>query len=99
MINSMKNILRRCEQIVLINGEEFSVEDVHAVVPEYATNFQNHYYDGRKHYKSDGHTQTSQPCPDIAVEKIFENLPGIRMAKAQREIDRKHLENLKNVRR
>lgn len=95
----MKNILRRCEQIVLINGEEFSAEDVQSVVPEYVVDSQNHYYDGRKHYKSDGYTQKSQSCPDMTLERIFENIPGIRMVKAQREIDRKHFENLKNVRR
>lgn len=93
----MKNILKRCEQIVLINGEEFSAEDVQSVVPEYSVDAQNHYYDGRKHYKSDGYTQKSQPCPDMILERIFENIPGIRMVKMQREIDKKHIESLKNV--
>ncbi len=95
----MKNTFRRCEQLVLINGEEFYIDDVRSVVSDYNQDCQNHYYDGRKHYKSDGLIQVSCKCPDQVIESVFQNIVGLRMAKKQREIDEKHIEHLRNARR
>jgi hypothetical protein len=95
----MKNTFRRCEQIVLINGEEFCLNDVQSVVSDYKQDCQNHYYDGRKHYKSDGLVQVSCKCPDQVIENVFQNIVGIRLVKKQREIDEKHIEHLRNKRR
>jgi len=87
---------RRCENIVTIDGEIFLLSDVKSVVSEYMNTDLIHYYDGKKHYNSDGNIQWSSESSVIVMNKIFLNIVGIRLVKAQREIDERHLENLRN---
>lgn len=95
----MINEFKRVGDIFIIDGEVFSVKDVQAVFPEYVVDKDIHYYDGKKHYKSDGKTQVGLPLPYTLGEKILNSIVQIRMCKQQREIDEKHLEVLRNKRR
>lgn len=95
----MKKQFIRCDSIVNINGEEFSVEDIRGVFPEYDSSYKVHYYDGKKHYRSDGRTQVGFSIPYDLGDRIFESLVQIKACKAQREMDKRHLEYLRNVRR
>lgn len=87
---------RRCENTVTIDGELFLIEDVRSVVPEYVSDSLIHYYDGKRHFKSDGRTQWAVESMNSTMAKITSNIVGIRLAKAQREIDERHLEHLRN---
>jgi hypothetical protein len=89
----------RCDDKVTINGEEFSVEDVCGVFPEYDSSHKVHYYDGKKHYRSDGRTQIGFSTPYELGERMFESLVRIKACKTQRETDKRHLEYLRNARR
>ena len=85
---------------VTINGEQFLMEDVRSVVNEYlGFGYHTHYYDGRKHYTSDGKTQVGRPVPCSLCEKVIASTMEIRLCKKQRETDNKHFESLRNVRR
>lgn len=87
---------RRCENNVTIDGEIFLLSDVISVVSDYKNSGLIHYYDEKKHYDSDGKTQRVSETPSCIMNKILSNIVGIRMAKAQREIDERHLEHLRN---
>lgn len=89
-------MFRRVGTIFIIGEETFSVNDVLSVFPEYVMHEFIHYYDGKKHYTSDGKTQTGLSLPYILGEKILNSVVQIRMCKQQREIDEKHLEHLRN---
>ena len=95
----MINEFKRVGDIFIIDGEVFSVKDVQAVFSDYVVEDVIHYYDGKKHYKSDGKTQVGLPLPYTLGEKILNSIVQIRMCKQQREIDEKHLEVLRNKRR
>lgn len=92
-------MFRRINDLFIIGDETFSVNDVLSVFPEYVVDKDIHYYDGKKHYKSDGKTQVGLPLPYTLGEKILNSIVQIRMCKQQREIDEKHLEVLRNKRR
>lgn len=92
-------MFRRINNLFIIDDETFSVNDVLYVFPEYVVDKDIHYYDGKKHYKSDGKTQVGLPLPYTLGEKILNSIVQIRMCKQQREIDEKHLEVLRNKRR
>lgn len=85
---------------VAIGGEQFTVDDVRSVVREY-TGFGSHvhYYDGKKHYVSDGKDQVGRPIPCKLCEQVLSSVTEIRLCKKQRETDQKHFESLRNVRR
>lgn len=87
---------RRCENTVTIDGELFIVQDIKSVVSEYVADSLIHFYDGRRHFKSDGRNQWAVESLNLTMQKIMSNIVGIRMAKAQREIDERHLEHLRN---
>jgi len=87
---------RRCENTATIDGEVFLIQDIRSVVPEYVPDSLIHYYDGRRHFKSDGRNQWAVESLNSTMQKIMSNIVGIRMAKAQREIDERHLEHLRN---
>jgi hypothetical protein len=95
----MKKFFLRCESTVNISGEIFSVKDIQSVFSEYVADSNVHYYDGKKHYKSDGKTQVGQPIPYETGDAILENIVQIRVCRQQREVDERHLEYLRNKRR
>jgi hypothetical protein len=95
----MKKFFMRCGSVVTINGEVFSLQDITSVVSDYVSDSSIHYYDGKKHYKSDGRNQVGLPTPYGVGDRILENILQIRMCKQQREIDEKHIEHLRNKRR
>jgi hypothetical protein len=82
-----------------MDGEMFSIQDVLSVFPEYIVDSHVHYYDRKKHYKSDGKTQTGLPIPYDIGDRILDNIVQIRMCKHQREIDERHLEHVRTKRR
>lgn len=92
-------MFRRVDNIFIMNGEMFSIQDVLSVFPEYIVDSHVHYYDRKKHYKSDGKTQTGLPIPYDIGDRILDNIVQIRMCKHQREIDEKHLEYIRTKRR
>ena len=48
-------MLRKINNVVVVDEEIFDISDVVSVVSGYASIKHNiHYYDGRKHYVSDG---------------------------------------------
>jgi hypothetical protein len=90
---------KRIGDIFIIDGEVFSVKDVQAIFSEYVVEDVIHYYDGKKHYKSDGLTQVGLSIPYDLGENILKNKAQIKLCKQQREIDEKHIEHLRNARR
>jgi hypothetical protein len=93
-------MFHKVNNIVYINGEEFLIKDLEDVLGKYDKAGHNvHYYDGRKHYVSDGKTQVACPVPYAYFEQAKARVPEIRMCRQQRLIDEKHLETLRNGRR
>lgn len=93
-------MLFKNENNVTINGEQFLIEDVKAVVSEYSGFGKKiHYYDGKKHYTSDGKNQVGRSVPCNVSERVLDSIVEIRLCKKQRETDQKHFESLRNVRR
>lgn len=90
----MRSFVRVDENIV-IGGEAFVLKDIVDVVPEYECTSKVHYYDGKAHYKSDGMNQTDGFIPCATMEKILDNITGIRYCKEQRETDERHIEFLR----
>lgn len=93
-------MLFKNDNTVTINGEQFTLEDVRSVVNSYAGfGSKIHYYDGVKHYISDGRNQVGMSIPCEICDKVLASIVEIRLCKKQRETDNKHFENLRNVRR
>lgn len=93
-------IFRRSGDRVFLGDEQFALVDVVSVCSEYL--FQSHpihYYDGKKHYVSDGVTQVSKELPCPMIDNLFDRLPELRMCRSQRLNDHKYFENLRNARR
>lgn len=88
-------MFRRVGDVFIVAGEMFSIHDVLSVFPEYVADSHVHYYDRKKHYKSDGKTQTGLPIPYEIGDRILDSIVQIRMCKHQREIDERHLEHLR----
>lgn len=87
----------RSGDMVMIDGEQFLLSDILAVVSEYDSKDIVHYYDGKTHYRSDGTNQVGHPIPCPIVERILANKVGIRHCKTQRETDERHIESLKTM--
>lgn len=97
---SVMNTFRRSGNHVFIGEEQFALSDVLSVVPDYPfSRYGVHYYNGKKHYVSDGETQLPCETPCLMVENLFERLPELRMCRSQRESDHKYFENIRNGRR
>lgn len=93
-------MLRKINNVVVVDEEIFDISDVVSVVSGYASIKHNiHYYDGRKHYVSDGRNQIGLELPYLLGEEIFRRLPELKLCRGQREIDKKHLETLRHGRR
>ena len=68
--------------------------------PKYSfTGKKSHFYDGKRHYVSDGIDQIPCPVPYPLAEELVNRLPELRMCKSQRMNDYKYFENLRNGRR
>jgi hypothetical protein len=94
------NTFRRCGNVLLVNGEEFILSDLLDLYPKYGMEAWNvHYYDGRKHYVSDGKVQIGMETPYDLGDELFGRIPELRMCREQRVTDTKHLESLRNGRR
>ena len=95
----MKNF-RRSGDILFVNGEQFALSDLLMLYPDYKHLHQQiHYYDGRKHYVSDGVNQKGLAVPYQMAEELFARLPELKMCRSQRLNDHKYFENLRNARR
>lgn len=95
----MSSMFKRIGDIFIIGEEVFSVKDVQSVFSDYVVEDTIHYYDGKKHYKSNGLTQIGLNIPYDLGENILKNKAQIKLCKQQREIDEKHIEHLRNARR
>jgi hypothetical protein len=96
----MSFVMSRVGDRVTLNGEVFSLSDILSVAPSYDKKSYNvHYYDGRKHYVSDGMDQLGCEVPYPLAEELAHRLPEIKMCRSQREMDTKYFENLQNGRR
>lgn len=94
------NILRRSGDVVFVDGEQFALADLLSLFPDYdKSEFKAHYYDGRKHYVSDGSNQYSCSIPYDLATDLFQRIPELRMCRSQRIADTKYFENLRNARR
>lgn len=83
---------------VFVNGEQFSIDDLMMLYPKYSyTAKKSHFYDGKKHYVSNGRDQMSCPVPYPLAEELSTRLPELRMCKSQRINDHKYFENLRNA--
>jgi hypothetical protein len=92
--------INRLENEFNICGEFFNIVDVLSVVPEYdKSEARNHYYDGKRHYISDGITQIGCELPYAIGDKILNALVEMRMCKTQRQMDEVYLRNLHSIRR
>ena len=87
----------RSGTIVNIDGEIFDLQDLLSVFPRYLgmDGHGCHYYDGKKHYVSDGMNQRGMEVPYLLGEEIFKNVRQIRLCKKQREVDEQHMEHLR----
>lgn len=87
----------RSQDKININGEIFEIQDLLSVLPQYESMNTHacHYYDGSKHYVSDGRNQVGMEVPYLLGDKIFENVGQIRLCKKQREMDDRHIEYLR----
>lgn len=95
----MNSTFYRVGDVVRIGQEAFSLNDLLSVMPKYdKKNFEVHYYDGKKHYASDGWNQIGFPIPYDLAEEVFNRLPEMRMCRQQREIDDKYFEKLMHSR-
>jgi hypothetical protein len=92
-------LFRRVNDIFIIDNETFSVNDILSVFPEYIVDSCIHYYDRKKHYKSDGKTQIGLATPYELGDRILQNIVHIRMCKNQREIDERYLEHVRTKRK
>jgi hypothetical protein len=94
------NSFRRCGDLIVLNGEEFNLSDLIDLYPKYGMEaWKIHYYDGRKHYVSDGRIQSGMEVPYDIGDGLFNRIPELRMCREQRLIDTQHLEHLRNGRR
>lgn len=82
---------------IVIGEEIFDVQDLLSVFPDYENMIKHrcHYYDGKRHYVSDGRNQVGMEVPYLLGDRIFENVGQIRLCKKQREIDDRHIEHLR----
>lgn len=93
-------ILRRIDDVVMVNNECFMIGDVISIMPNYdKKKYKIHYYDGKKHYVSDGMNQFGCELPYPIGEEIIHRLVELKMCRSQREIDHRHIENLRNGRK
>jgi len=93
----MRNF-RRSGDVLFVNGEQFALSDLLMLYPDYShVDKQIHYYDGKKHYVSDGVNQRGCPIPYPLAEELSTRLPELRMCKSQRINDHKYFENLRNA--
>lgn len=93
-------IIRRSADVVFIDDEQFALADLLSLFPDYdKSEFKAHYYDGRKHYVSDGSNQYSCSIPYGLALDLSERIPELRMCRSQRIADTKYFENLRNARR
>lgn len=89
-------ILHRIGEILTINGERFNLSDLVNVLPQYDKGSHIvHYYDGKKHYVSDGRKQVGCGLPYPLAEKISFHINEMRMCRNQRQMDDKYFENLR----
>ncbi len=92
--------MNRVGERVTLNGEAFALSDVLSLISSYDKgSYQIHYYDGRKHYVSDGSTQIGCEIPYSLADELSARMPELRMCRSQRESDTKYFENLRNARR
>ena len=95
----MKNF-RRLDDVLFVNGEEFALSDLLMLYPDYKYSHHHvHYYDGKKHYVSDGSVQKGLSVPYVMAEELFKRMPELKMCRSQRLNDHKYFENLRNARR
>jgi hypothetical protein len=83
---------------VSINGEAFKMSDVTSVVSSYKADSKIHYYDGKKHYKSNGKDQIGLQVPSTEIELIMANIVAMKACRKQREVDESHMEALRKAR-
>jgi hypothetical protein len=96
----MNIVMNRVGEDFMINGEMFKMQDILSLTHKYDKGMHNvHYYDGRKHYVSDGSFQQGCEIPYPFAEEMAARLPELRMCRSQRETDTKYFENLRNGRR
>lgn len=96
----MKPSFNRVGDRVVLCGEAFDISDILSIHPSYAhRGYPVHFYDGRKHYVSDGSTQTGLPVPYPLAEDLYLRIPELRMCRSQRENDNRYFENLRNGRK
>ena len=96
----MSFVMNRVGDRVALNGEAFILSDLLSVVPSYdKKSYEIHYYDGRKHYVSDGTNQIGCEIPYSFADELAARMPELRMCRSQRESDIKYFENLRNARR
>lgn len=94
------NTFFKSTDVVFVNREEFSINDLAMIFPSYEhMKTPVHYYDGSRHYVSDGTNQVGLPVPYLMGEDLFRRIPELRMCKSQRENDNRYFENLRNGRK
>jgi len=89
-------VFRRINEVIFIDGEQFLLSDLLDVLPNYELiDTPIHFYDGKRHYSSDGKMQVGHDIPCNYVESVFDNISQIRICKAQRENDKKYFESVR----
>lgn len=92
-------VFRRLDDVVFINNEKFLLSDVTSVLSSYdKASYKVHYYDGERHYCSDGRNQVGFEIPYDYAERLLSHLPEIRLCRTQRENDEKYFQSLRDSR-